>query len=83
MVVIRLQRRGKPHQPYYRVVAIEKSRGAAGKPIEVLGSYNPRVETQGKKVTVDKERYEHWIKVGARPSETVESLVKAASKAAK
>ena len=43
MVVIRLQRKGKPHQPYYRVVAIEKARGATGKPIEVLGSYNPRL----------------------------------------
>jgi len=81
-VVIRLQRKGKPHQPYYRVVAIEKSRGATGKPIEVLGSYNPRVESQGKKVAVKRDRYEHWIKVGAKPSETVESLVKAAFKAA-
>ena len=81
MVVIRLQRKGKPHQPYYRVVAIEKSRGAAGKPIEVLGSYNPRVEAQGKKVEVKKDRYEHWIKVGAQPSESVRTLVKSAFKA--
>ena len=80
MVVIRLQRKGKPHQPYYRVVAIEKSRGATGKPIEVLGSYNPRIETQGKKVEVKKERYEHWIKVGAQPSETGKTLGKAAFK---
>ena len=82
MVVIRLQRKGKPHQPYYRVVAIEKSRGATGKPIEVIGSYNPRIETQGKKVEVKKDRYEHWIKVGAQPSETVRTLVKAAFKTA-
>ncbi|MEK7389944.1 MAG: 30S ribosomal protein S16 [Elusimicrobiota bacterium] len=82
MVVIRLQRKGKPHQPYYRVVAIEKSRGASGKPIEVLGSYNPRIESQGKKVEVKKERYEHWIKVGAQPSQTVKTLVGAAFKVA-
>ncbi len=82
MVVIRLQRKGKPHQPYYRVVAIEKARGATGKPIEVLGSYNPRIETQGKKVEVDKTRYEYWLGVGAQPSETVRSLVAAAFKAA-
>lgn len=82
MVVIRLQRKGKPHQPYYRVVAIEKSRGATGKPIEVIGSYNPRVEAQGKKVEVKKDRYEHWIKVGAQPSDTVRTLVKAAFKSA-
>ncbi|UPT72855.1 MAG: 30S ribosomal protein S16 [Elusimicrobiota bacterium] len=82
MVVIRLQRKGKPHQPYYRVVAIEKARGATGKPIEVLGSYNPRVEIAGKKVEVNKDRYEYWIKVGAQPSDTVATLVKAAFKSA-
>jgi small subunit ribosomal protein S16 len=79
-VVIRLQRTGKPKQPYYRVVAIEKSRGAAGKPLEVLGSYDPRVEADGKKVELKKERYEAWIKNGALPSDTVANLVKAALK---
>ncbi len=81
-VVIRLQRKGKPHQPYYRVVAIDKSQAASGKPIEVIGTYNPRTVTQGKKVEIKKERYEHWVKVGAKPSETVASLVKAALKTA-
>ncbi|PIR19222.1 MAG: 30S ribosomal protein S16, partial [Elusimicrobia bacterium CG11_big_fil_rev_8_21_14_0_20_64_6] len=59
-----------------------KARGATGKPIEILGSYNPRIEMQGKKVTVDKTRYEYWIGVGAQPSETVRTLVKAAFKSA-
>ncbi len=81
-VVIRLQRTGKPHQPYYRVVAIEKARAASGKPVEILGSYNPRGETAAKKVVVDAARYEHWIKAGAKPSETVATLVKSARKAA-
>ena len=82
-VVIRLQRIGKPHQPYYRIVSIEKTRGATGKPLEVVGSYNPREEVAGKKVVLKADRYEHWIKVGALPSATVASLVKSAAKAAK
>ena len=82
-VVIRLQRTGKPHQPYYRVVAIEKARAASGKPVEILGSYNPREAVAGKKVVLKKERYDHWIKVGALPSETVTALVKSAARAAK
>jgi small subunit ribosomal protein S16 len=82
-VVIRLQRTGKPHQPYYRVVAIEKARAASGKPVEILGSYNPRAESAGKKVVLKKDRYDHWIKVGALPSDTVSALVKSAAKAAK
>jgi small subunit ribosomal protein S16 len=80
-VVIRLQRTGKPHQPYYRVVAIEKARAASGKPVEILGTYNPREELANKKVVVDTERYEHWVKVGAKPSDTVASLIKRAKKA--
>jgi small subunit ribosomal protein S16 len=82
-VVIRLQRTGKPHQPYYRVVAIEKARAASGKPVEILGSYNPREAVAGKKVVLKADRYEHWIKVGALPSETVAALAKSAKKAAK
>ncbi len=81
-VVIRLQRTGKPHQPYYRVVAIEKARAASGKPVEILGSYNPRQEVAGKKVVITKDRYDQWIKVGALPSETVVGLVKSAAKLA-
>lgn len=79
-VVIRLQRTGKPHQPYYRVVAIEKARAASGKPVEILGTYNPREETAGKKVVLKRERYDHWVKVGAKPSETVATLVKSATR---
>ena len=82
-VVIRLQRTGKPKQPYYRVVAIEKSRGAHGKPLEVLGFYNPRKESTAEKVEFKPERYAHWIRQGAKPSETVESLLKRRQGAAK
>lgn len=81
-VVIRLQRIGKPHQPYYRIVTIEKTRGATGKPIEIVGSYNPREESAAKKVVLKADRYEHWIKVGALPSDTVASLVKGSKKLA-
>lgn len=79
-VVIRLQRTGKPKQAYYRVVAIEKTRGATGQPAEILGSYNPRGETPAKKLTLKKERYDLWVKNGAVPSDTVATLVKRAIK---
>ncbi len=75
-VVIRLQRKGKPKRPFYRLVAIEKSRGSAGKSLEILGSYDPRVEDPKKKVQLKRERYEAWIKNGALPSDTVRNLVK-------
>lgn len=80
-VVIRLQRTGKTKQAYFRVVAIEKSRGPHGRPLEILGSYNPRGERPKEKVQLDRERLDRWLKVGAKPSETVLSLARLAAKA--
>ena len=79
-VAIRLQRIGKPKLPYYRVVAIDSRRPCCGKPIEVIGSYNPRAEKAKDKFQVKQERYDHWVKVGAKPSETVGALLRALSK---
>lgn len=75
-VVIRLQRIGKPKQAYYRLVAVEKSRGPHGKPLEVLGHYNPRKEKSKEKAVLNQERVDYWLKVGAKPSETASSLIK-------
>ncbi len=75
-VVIRLQRTGKPKQPYFRVVAIDKKNGPRGRPLEVIGHYNPRVEKATERVVLKVERYDHWVNHGALPSDTVASLVK-------
>ena len=42
MLMIRLARFGARKQPYYRVVVIEKERARNGRPVEVVGTYNPR-----------------------------------------
>ncbi len=76
-VVIRLQRTGKPKQAHFRLVAIEKRRGSTGKPLEVLGNYDPTGETAVKKLAVRRDRYEVWLKNGALPSQTVATLVRA------
>jgi small subunit ribosomal protein S16 len=77
-VAIRLQRIGRPKQAFYRIVAVDSRRPAQGKPKEILGSYNPRAAKAKEKVTVKQERYDYWIGVGAKPSSTVASLLKAA-----
>ena len=81
-VAIRLKRIGKPHQAYYRIVAVHRARAAQGKPIEVLGSYNPRAEKAKDKVVFDQARVDYWLGVGAKASDTVASLIKAAKKPA-
>ena len=82
-VVLRLQRIGKRTQPHYRMVAIEKNRGPHGEPLEVVGHYNPKAEKNAQKITVNIEKYEGWIKNGAKASQTVDSLFCKAKKAAK
>lgn len=78
-VVIRLQRVGKKAQPQYRVVAIEKKSAVGSEAKEVIGIYHPCNPNAAEQVKLDMARVDYWIKVGAKPSETVASLIKKAS----
>ena len=82
-VVLRLQRIGKRTQPHYRIVAIEKSSGPYGQPLEIVGHYNPKAEKDKEKVTINEEKVALWEKNGAKPSETVGSLLIRARKTEK
>ena len=70
MLVIRLQRIGKKHQPSYRIAVAERRSKLGAPPAEDLGSYN----AFSKAMNVNKERLEHWIKVGAKPTVTLNNL---------
>ncbi|MBR5151555.1 MAG: 30S ribosomal protein S16 [Elusimicrobiaceae bacterium] len=78
-VVIRLQRVGKKAQPQYRVVAIEKKSAVGSEAKEVLGQYNPCNPETAQQVKLNMPRVEYWMKVGAKPSQTVANLIKKAS----
>ncbi|HOW89445.1 MAG TPA: 30S ribosomal protein S16 [Elusimicrobiales bacterium] len=82
-VVLRLQRFGKRTQPHYRIVAIEKSRGPKGDPLEIVGHYNPKAEKEKEKVSFDMPKLDRWIKNGAKASGTLESLILRAKKSEK
>jgi small subunit ribosomal protein S16 len=74
MVVIRLARGGAKKRPFYRVVAADHRMPRDGRFIEQLGTFDPRIEKGSIKLTLD--RVEHWLKVGAKPSDTVKGLIK-------
>ncbi len=78
-VVIRLQRVGKKAQPQYRVVAIEKKSAVGSEAKEVLGQYHPCNAEVAEQIKLNMPRVEYWMKVGAKPSQTVASLIKKAS----
>jgi small subunit ribosomal protein S16 len=72
MLMIRLQRIGKKHQPAYRLVVGEKrNKLRGGKQLEDLGWFNPVSD----KSEFKKERILHWMKMGAKPSDTVHNLL--------
>ena len=74
MLVIRLQRTGRRNLATYRIVVAEKSKAVKKKIVESVGHYLP---TQTPKVLeANVERIQHWISLGAKPSETVASLLK-------
>ncbi len=77
MVVIRLTRMGTKHKPFYRVVAVDKRKPRESRYIERIGHYNPLPEIP--EVKIDMEKYNKWIKLGAKPSATVKSLLKKAN----
>lgn len=74
MLSIRLRRTGTTKRPYYRVVVADSQAWRDGRFIEVIGHYDPRRNPAV--VKLDAERAQHWIGKGARPSETVRSLLK-------
>jgi small subunit ribosomal protein S16 len=73
-VRIRLKRTGKKKAPSYRVVVAESSSPRDGRIIENIGWYNPRVEPSA--ININEEKALGWLKNGARPTESVESLLK-------
>ena len=62
-----------PKQPYYRLVAIDRRAARDAAEIEVLGHYNPREKTNA--LAVNAERVRYWLAQGAKPSDTVHTLL--------
>jgi small subunit ribosomal protein S16 len=73
VLMIRLSRTGARKQPQYRVVVIEKERARNGRPVEVVGTYNPR--TNPASIELKRERIDYWVSKGAQMSDRVSKIV--------
>lgn len=82
-VRIRLSRVGRKNLPLWRVAVYDSRTRRDGKYLENLGTYDPRKEKAADKIKIDKDRYTHWVKQGARPTESLERLLKHAGIIAK
>jgi len=73
-VKIRLARHGAKKKPFYRIVVADGESPRDGKYLENVGTYNPLLDSA--QVTLKSERIQYWMDQGARPSDTVRSLLK-------
>jgi small subunit ribosomal protein S16 len=71
MLKIRLTRIGKKNKPMYRLTVAEQTKDPYGRALEILGSFNPYT----KELICEKERIEHWLKMGAQMSPTINNLL--------
>ena len=68
---IRLARAGTTKRPYYHVVIADARSPRDGRFIEKVGHYDPKLADTSKRVTLVTERIQHWLSVGAQPTDRV------------
>jgi small subunit ribosomal protein S16 len=71
-VKIKLKRLGKIRAPYYRIVVADARTKRDGRAIEEIGKYHPKAEPS--LIEVDTERVQHWLSVGAQPTDPVRKI---------
>lgn len=72
MLAIRMTRHGAKKRPFFHIVVADARSPRDGRFIEKLGTYNPLLPREhAQRITLDKERIAHWLKVGAQPSDRV------------
>lgn len=75
-VKLRLKRFGRRHRSFFRLNAMDGRAPRDGKVIEQLGWYDPNAKQHDRQVSLNRERIEYWLSVGAEPSDTVRDLLR-------
>ncbi len=72
-VRIRLARHGRKKRPFYRIVVANSEAPRDGRFLEIVGTYDPMQDPAA--VTIHYDRLQKWLDRGAKPSDTVRSLL--------
>ena len=76
---IRLARGGSKKRPFYRIVAADSRMPRDGRFIEKLGTYNPLLPKDSEeRVKMNMERIQHWLDLGAQPTDRIARMLEAA-----
>lgn len=78
MISMRLMRFGTKKKPFYRIVVLDSRRSTQTRAKDYIGFYDPLKDPA--LVEIDQEKAKFWLEKGAKPSETVQSLLRRASK---
>ncbi|MCL4129641.1 UNVERIFIED_CONTAM: hypothetical protein GTU68_012397 [Idotea baltica] len=71
-----MKKMGRKHRPFYRICVMDAQKPRDGKAIEEIGTYDPMKREKSERVTLDMDRVDHWMSVGAQPSEKVAVLIR-------
>jgi small subunit ribosomal protein S16 len=75
-VVLRMKRTGRKNRPSYRISATDSRNPRDGRTLETLGHYDPASPKESLRLSLDVERAKYWLDQGAKPSDTVASLLR-------
>jgi small subunit ribosomal protein S16 len=76
---IRLARAGTKKRPFYHIVIADARSPRDGRFIEKLGTFNPLLAKDAEnRVVLNTERAQHWLSVGAQPTDRVLRFLDAA-----
>ena len=75
---LRLARAGTKKRPYYHIVVADARSPRDGRFIEKIGTYDPVLADETRRVTLLNERATHWLGVGAQPTDRVLRFLDAA-----
>lgn len=75
-VRIRMKKMGRTHRPFYRICVMDARKPRDGEAIEEIGTYDPMKLDKSQRVTLKVDRVDHWISVGAQPTEKVAVLIR-------
>jgi len=72
-VRIRLTRKGRKKQPFYRIIVADSQAPRDGKFLDIIGTYDPMQDPAV--VNLDTEKLAGWMEKGAKPTGTVKTLI--------
>ena len=75
-VKLRMKKLGRTHRPFFRICAADCRSPRDGKVIEELGTYDPMIKETDARVSMNNERVDYWLSVGAQPSQSVKTFIK-------